>query len=87
MENRVGFIIPGKDVTNGVRISMVKYQRFFAILYIGKFLGFFPISLDAVTLQSGKRYYQLTCRFGKTFQSFYRYNLVLIDNNILQLKN
>jgi len=82
MENRVGFILPVNDSKNTAKISVDKFNRFFAMIYIGKYLGFFPISLDEFALQSGKKYYQLT--LGKTFQSLYRfiflhYSKIMVD--------
>ncbi len=78
MENRVGFILPDNDRKNRAKISVDKFHRFFAIIYIGKYLGFFPISLDEITLQNGKKYYQLTS--GKTFQSLYRFICIVFTS-------
>ncbi len=71
MSNQVGVLMQGKPIKNHVEISVKKFHDFSLILFMGKYLGFFPIDLNPVTEQSGKEKVQLTCH-GKTFQAFYR---------------
>jgi hypothetical protein len=71
MSNQVRVLMQGKPIKKHVEVSVKKFHDFSLILYMGKYLGFFPINLNPVTDQSGKQKVQLTCN-RKTFQSFYR---------------